>query len=428
MNLKNNELGYNKPNNNQNNGSYDDSTIKENIKEINSQLEHIENNSLFLEEITVNTSDELIEAIKNDNYTKITLRKGVYNIDGVLEINKHIDGKASTIEVNSPFTTSSRTKLENILFKSISRANNCINLKGGCKIENCIFMLFDTAINQVGICVHGYVKNCTFQYNNNGIWLSCPDDTSMNNFIIENNYFVKHGKNADDLSANGTKDDMVGIGLYLNGGCNHMVIRENVFEYNTFCGIYVTNTSMKKTNDSKIISNYFEGNKITSIYIKFAGALNNQFIIRDSFYSPRMTSNSDYIREDIVLDSPNDSFNTIYGKKNTQILGTGNNTVLATDRSYFSFANQYLGIPFDRIVESNGADDVYLVYMRYATKLNSNVIFKDGNRTSLALHTFENSDGAFRTALVSMPKNVNKYLSRALADDEYIRIYEYRVL
>ena len=53
MNLKNNELGYNKPNNNQNNGSYDDSTIKENIKEINSQLEHIENdvNTIILSQV-----------------------------------------------------------------------------------------------------------------------------------------------------------------------------------------------------------------------------------------------------------------------------------------------------------------------------------------------------------------------------------------
>lgn len=396
-------------------------------EELSEQLANIENNSLFSEEITVNTSDKLIEAIENDNYTKITLRKGVYNIDGVLEINKHIDGKGSTIEVNSPFTTSGSTKLENISFKSISTSNNCIDLKGGCKIENCTFSSFNTAINQVGICVHGYVKNCTFQYNKNGIWLSCPGDTSMNNFIIENNYFVKHGENADDLSANGTKDDMVGIGLYLNGGCNHVVIRENVFEYNTFCGIYVTNTSMGKTNDSKIISNYFEGNKITSIYVKFAGASNNQFIIRDSFYAPKMTSNSDYIRDDIVLDSSNYSFNTIYGKRNIQILGTGTNLIFATDRSYFSFASQYISIPFDRVFHDIGSDEC-LVYMRYTTKLNSDVTFRDGNDTSLVLHTFGNSDGAIRTAIVTMPKNVNKYLNRALADDEYIRIYEYRIL
>lgn len=38
MDLKNNELGWNKPN--ENNGSYDDSAIKENIKQISSQLEH----------------------------------------------------------------------------------------------------------------------------------------------------------------------------------------------------------------------------------------------------------------------------------------------------------------------------------------------------------------------------------------------------
>ena len=73
MDLKNNELGYNKPNNNNNNGSYDDSKIKESIKEINSQLEHIANKGTTVEVLERVTKEEIERQILDGTITNLTI-------------------------------------------------------------------------------------------------------------------------------------------------------------------------------------------------------------------------------------------------------------------------------------------------------------------------------------------------------------------
>ena len=88
MNLKNNELGYNN-----NNGNYDDSVIKESIKEINSQLEHIAKNI----EVSVkdfgakgdgetddtNAIQEAISYANENGISKIVFDTGVYVVESV---------------------------------------------------------------------------------------------------------------------------------------------------------------------------------------------------------------------------------------------------------------------------------------------------------------------------------------------------------
>ena len=84
MDLKNNELGYNKPNNNNNNnGSYDDSKIKESIKEINSQLEQ-------------NTNSINNKMLKYNIYISDYL-KG----DGVLRSIKQVDSSITLEQVRA---------------------------------------------------------------------------------------------------------------------------------------------------------------------------------------------------------------------------------------------------------------------------------------------------------------------------------------
>ena len=103
MNLKNNELGYNKPNNNNNNnGSYDDSAIKENIKEISSQLAHNENK---LNDMLVHTSD-FEDFITDDDYS-IAINKAIESIKvtgGKVFISKREVDIKSTIVVPSKVT------------------------------------------------------------------------------------------------------------------------------------------------------------------------------------------------------------------------------------------------------------------------------------------------------------------------------------
>lgn len=71
MDLKNNELGYNKPNNN--NGSYDDSAIKE----ITSQLKNIENNKSDKSSYIDSTRDleKLYNTLGEKNNNKILVKK-----------------------------------------------------------------------------------------------------------------------------------------------------------------------------------------------------------------------------------------------------------------------------------------------------------------------------------------------------------------
>ena len=132
MNLKNNELGYNKPNNNQNNGSYDDSIIKENIREISSQLAQ---NVKFPTPKKYGAkgdgvSDDtlaIINALENENC--ISISDGIYRVTGSIKINprKNIKGdNTGTILIDSDgdFTVFEVTYLNEICGFNIKQTNN----------------------------------------------------------------------------------------------------------------------------------------------------------------------------------------------------------------------------------------------------------------------------------------------------------------
>ena len=116
MELKNNELGYNKPNNNSG-GSYDDSAIKENIKEISSQLENnvIENNNNGLNTRRFYKGDwseainEAISYAYSKRYGKVVLPGGELLITKPIMIKQGIrlvgQSRVSTVlKVNSDYS------------------------------------------------------------------------------------------------------------------------------------------------------------------------------------------------------------------------------------------------------------------------------------------------------------------------------------
>ena len=107
MNLKNNELGYNKPNNNNNNGSYDDSAIKKNIKEISSQLEQKASEvDLEVERKRIDQLTKLGEGSTTGDAELVDLRVGtdgtIYSNAGSAvrsQIDFLMDKKADSIDV-----------------------------------------------------------------------------------------------------------------------------------------------------------------------------------------------------------------------------------------------------------------------------------------------------------------------------------------
>lgn len=403
------------------------------IDNINSSLDNNENklNAVSNLGIVVSTSEELIQAVKN-KVPKIWLNQfSDYVIDEPLTIESEIEGNKQRILVKNTITTTGKTILRRCNFYGDGTVD-CINLAGTCIIEWCTFSTFKTAIKQLGICVHTRIKYNTIQYCTNGTILDNPSESSCNNFIYEENYHVKCGRNADDLSANGTEsdDNYIGVGLYVSNGCNSVSVRKNVFEYNTFCGVLVESKGNSKTNDVIIKENYFEGNKIYAILVKGNNISTHQFRINDNFYAPKMTANTDFKNISVVVKNRSGSYYSVMDKNNIPSLVLGGSNVEIDDvkncigigkKQYFSILHDKSNVyPVDNIKSC----------IVYKSKLKSSVSIKDGNNTSFNIYTFNETNGSeeHKKVYVDVLNNNNKYLTRLLDDDEYIEIYKYYIV
>ena len=410
-----------------------DEKIDKNVGAINSQLEHNENKLNVVSNlgVVVSTSEELIQAIKN-KAPKIWLNQfSNYVIDEPLTIESEIEGNRQRILVKNTITTTNKTILRRCSFYGDGTVV-CINLSDSCIIEWCNFSSFKTAIKQVGICVHTRIKHNTIQYCTNGTILDNPNDTSCNNFIYEENYHVKCGKNVDDLSANGTEsdDNYVGVGLYVTSGCNSVSVRKNVFEYNSFCGVLVESVGNDKTNDSIIKENYFEGNKVYAILVKGNNVTSHQFRINDNFYAPKMTTNTDLKNIGVVVKVRNGSYYSVMDRYNTPSLVLGGSNVEIDDvKNCIRIGKkQYFGILHDKA--NIFPIDTYKTCILYKSKLKSPITLKDGNNTSFNIYTFSQTNGVeeCKSVYVDVLNNYNKYLTRVLDEDEYIEIYKYYIV
>ena len=175
MNLKNNELGYNKPNNNQNNGSYDDSIIKENIREISSQLEQIEN-----QKADKTKADELQSQIDNvENMVKIGKSNYIFN-----------DWERGSLNAGTPSPSLYRIRSADYHTLAVG-TNLTLNVKDGFRVAF-IFYNEDNTFNKYGDT--GWltgVKELTTKFPKFKIIV----DSVGGNIVLEetNNYFTLNG-------------------------------------------------------------------------------------------------------------------------------------------------------------------------------------------------------------------------------------------
>ncbi len=166
---------------------------------------------------------------------------------------------------------------------------DCILLSSGGVVENCKFSLYRNAITIDGgnNLVFSKVRDCLFEYNRNGIYLKMGTSQSANQLIIKSCYFVKNGENVDDMIA--TYTEGVGYGVYIEGNFCNVCIKDNVFEYNSFSGIALVNTSNSYRVAADVGSNYFEGNKNSAIYLETTNSM-NQLRVDGNYYSVSSTN------------------------------------------------------------------------------------------------------------------------------------------
>lgn len=174
-------------------------------------------------------------------------------------------------------------------FVGAGYAENCILLSSGGVVENCQFTQYKNAITVDGEnnLVFSKVRDCLFSYNRNGIYLKMGTSQSANQLIIKSCYFVKNGENVDDMTA--TYTEGVGYGVYIEGNFCNVCIKDNVFEYNSFSGIALVNTSNSYRVAADVGSNYFEGNKNCAIYLETTNSM-NQLRVDGNYFSVSSTN------------------------------------------------------------------------------------------------------------------------------------------
>lgn len=428
-----------------------------NFNVLQNQIEHIEkytHNTV----LPIDNSEDLVNAIVDNTHDIIDLKKGTYIIDIPVTVKCKILGNGSTINVTSTITTSSSCKLYDINFRGSNHDIDCLNLVSGPIIEGCNFSLFRNAIFQTGISVHGLIKRNTFQYNRNGIYLQNANSDSANNLTIENNYFVKHGTSADDLTADSTEpafpssldtstqgtglNDIVGVGLICKSGCNGVFIHNNVFEYNSFCGVLVYQCNGNKTNDVKITSNYFEGNKTSGIVMVNMSTIGGlmQTDVHDNFYARINGQNSDFYSYDLKCIGRNNTalrlvnrigYRPLWHPVDEETAALYGFHVVREDsgREYYDFVvgteKQYFQLSNGSYIQPFGVsyEPVPFIF-EYKVKLNSPLKFCDGTKTTSAvIKAFEAGEYVGMEIVPGLINSVN-YISRALEADEYFRIYQ----
>lgn len=339
MDLKNNELGYDKPNN----GSYDDSVIKESIKKIVSQLEHIEN------VIYPTDSTETIINKITSNCNVVSFSKGEYNLVDCGEISINypvtIKGNDSTLNLLNNSQLKINSKNVNLIDLNIN-VKNASNLKGG---ESCI-KIYKSNVN---------INNCNFNGNKYyyGIFIGKDAEGDCNDICITNCNFDSLGygilKNGGiDLQANRLKLEHLKFTNILRGDAIELNVGKDVGYY--INDIYIENVISDGINNAGIgigiAGGSYGGDKLLQ---SRDGVLKNCIIRNCEREAIHFEACNNFVIKDNFIENNNKSTGiTIYGCTDFNIF---NNII---KNSSYGIKDD-LGVVNSKFVISSDKNDIY---------------------------------------------------------------------
>lgn len=164
-------------------------------------------------------------------------------------------------------------------YKGIIIAGSKIN------VDNNDISLFDFGIyrNDTGTSIVCDIKNNTIQYcHNTGIYIKGSPSGYTAIYNIFENYIVKCGDDVDDYTTNGTTG--LGYGIYICGS-QEIIVRYNVIEYCSCCGIFLTSTGTDPIRFVNVQFNTFEQNKRAQIILCPKNSGNFGDLVVDNAYS-----------------------------------------------------------------------------------------------------------------------------------------------
>lgn len=276
----------------------------------------------------------------------------------------------------------SNIKIEDIIFTGIDNSNNGINLRSNNYIINCRFRKFNKALYSDN-SVFSEIIGSTFDYNNYGVYCDVHETGhSINQLKLLNSYFAKNGSDVDNMSGASTPDN--GYGVYLNGAFDGCLIEGNVFEYNSFTGIYLINSTNTFRCGCTIIGNYFEGNRDSAIYMYGQFNVRHYILINGNYYS-NVTTNVRNTRLINVARIFRSAYNmsdeypiTVYKTS----LETGQ-TELNHTYTIANGSSRYI-----QFIMSTKSNEIYKIYIK--ATLNSNLVIADTADEVTELFTLHN--------------------------------------
>lgn len=305
-----------------------------------------------------------------------------------------------------------------------SRGNDAIILRSHAILDNCRFTNFRNAVKKIEgySTVFARIRDCTFDYNFNGLYFDLEGDESVNQLILENNYFAYNGVGAGDYSTSYSEDGG-GYGAYFGGNFCNVVARGNVFEYNTFCGLALVNTSTNYIVSADVVGNYFEGNKNSAIYINLS--YQNNLIHIDANYYSNMETNIHYTKyinyfKGMSVYNMRDvnpiMASAYYGT--TNLLDVSHKIVFDSSMpsTYFNMVYANSRYPYKTVPLTSGDEYRTGVRMVYTSVIKSEIILY-ANSVDYQ-HNFD-----LGTTETIIPVTDSWHLSRALVEGESITIH-----
>ena len=371
MDLKNNELGYNKPNNN--NGSYDDSTIKSQIKTLSEELNKVESKQeVFVTDFdadatgTLDSYNQIQSAIDyaySNNKKIVIFPEGRYKISKGFKFRNGIKylspNNGATIFVDDDYIgttegiltnyntsntyneiTADSFELENLTFlydsnlKFDSKTFLLLKNVNGVNINKCKFIqnqkltTFETEITNLDLyacCKNVNIINCEFTMLSD---TTAGGNIWIRNFAIDNEDLSNLTENITIENCNFVKkshDEMIAVFNVRGGSIRNVSIRNNRFKMLESASVSPICLAFRATKDTFVENVICENNIIDIDNFSFhvleinrgEGLLKNCNIVNNTFYVRTKTDSNTYLTYGTgLIENVNMDFNNIFINKN----------------------------------------------------------------------------------------------------------------